>query len=148
MCHDAVMEWLQASGYVANGIHTSIFGLGDRSAVYATILVNSNDTRITTMDQLNQLTGGMIIGFWSDNKLQHSIITLGDRILAGANNAGIFAIPDEGKDFPKIHNNLFSIFLTSQIAWDAGSRTVGGSNYTMHYASPDVIAGRINGAAG
>lgn len=64
------------------------------------------------------------------------------------NDAGILAPPDEGEDCPKIHNNLFSILLTSQIAWDAGSRTVGGSNYTMHYASRDVIAGRINGAAG
>lgn len=141
MCHDAVLEWLQASGYVPVDAHTHLFEIGkDRSSVYASILVNETDPRITTMAGLNNLPPGTIIGFWKNKKLMHSIITLGYNMLAGANNAGIF---DPKGIIPKIHNNLHAIFLTSQIGWNAHNSTVGMDEYKMYFQAAPEIARRI-----
>lgn len=147
MCHDAVLEWLQDAGYVPSDAHNGLFTAGkDRSSVFAQILVREDDPRVMTMKTLNELPEGTIIGFWKDKKLMHSIITLGSRMLAGANNAGIFS-SDQTVAIPKIHENLRAMFLTSQIGWNEADSTVGRDRYTMHFQAAPEIARRITGAA-
>ncbi|MEM9031106.1 MAG: hypothetical protein AAGB18_00540 [Pseudomonadota bacterium] len=147
MCHDAVLEWMQDAGYVETDRHKSLFTLGkDRSSVFAKILVSEADPRIMTMKTLNELPEGTIIGFWKDKKLMHSIITLGNRMLAGANNAGIFTA-DTKVNLPKIYENLRSLFLTSQIGWNEEDSTVGLDRYKMHFQAAPEIAKRIAAGA-
>ena len=147
MCHDAVLEWMQDGGYVPIDVHTKLFTGGDRSSVFAQILVRESDPRILTMKTLNELPEGTIIGFWKDKKLMHSVITIGSAMLAGANKAGIFSA-DPNVPLPKIYENLRSLFLTSQIGWNAEDSTVGLDRYRMHFQAAPEIANRITGAAG
>ncbi len=147
MCHDAVLEWMQDAGYVPSDAHTGLFKSGrDRSAIYAQVLVSESDPRILTMKTLNELPEGTIIGFWKDKKLMHSVITLGNRMLAGANNAGIFSA-DKSVAIPKIYENLRAMFLTSQIGWNESDSTVGLDRYAMHFQAAPEIAKRISAAA-
>lgn len=145
MCHDAVLEWMQDAGYVPSDCHANLFTVGqDRSSVFARILVRESDPRVMTLKTLNELPEGTIIGFWKDKKLMHSIITLGNRMVAGANNAGIFS-SDPTVAIPMIHENLRAIFLTSQIGWNAEDSTVGLDRYKMHFQAAPEIARRITG---
>ena len=144
MCHDAVFEWLQNAGYVDGNAHRQVFGIGDRSSIFAEIMVSETDPIVTSLDHFAQLPGGTIIGFWKDKKIMHSVITLGNRMLAGANNAGIF---DPAGKIPKVHDNLRSLFLLSQIKWHPHNATAGMDGFTTHYQTADVIAARINAKA-
>ena len=156
-CHGAVINWLAKANIITtlekNALDAIIMGR-NANAIYTSILVHKNVNNKLTRAGLRALGPGKVLGIFREGTtdLQHSMITVGNYKLAGANNALTTITPNpNGVGFlinTRHPTNKFSFVKIGihddELNWDTlGQAVVTTARSVIHYEHPGVIANRI-----